>query len=146
MNFIIEHWEGLASIFLAIVSIAIAIYSARSTSKDASKQIESVKELGQIQAEASLLAIETELQKVSAELDFVNKEYFETRKQRMDEEYEEMRRSYSGINFPPQPKFSGMTKKREEDLEKRMNYLMDLRKRLMELRERMAKCGKEVRA
>jgi signal transduction histidine kinase len=60
MNFIIEHWEGLASIFLAIVSIAIAIYSARSTSKDASKQIESVKELGQIQAEASLLAIETE--------------------------------------------------------------------------------------
>lgn len=68
IDFIAEHWEGLASILLSVVSIGIAICSARSTSKDASRQIASVKELGDIQAEASLLSLDMELQKVEARL------------------------------------------------------------------------------
>ena len=49
MNFIAEHWEGLASLLLSAVSIGIAICSAQSTSKDASRQIASVKELSSLQ-------------------------------------------------------------------------------------------------
>jgi hypothetical protein len=42
IDFLTKHWEGLASLLLSAVSIWIAIYSARSTSKDAARQIASV--------------------------------------------------------------------------------------------------------
>ena len=74
IDFIAKHWEGLASVLLSVVSIGIAICSARSTSKDTARQIASVKELGEIQAEASLLALDLELQKVVARLYAVQEE------------------------------------------------------------------------
>lgn len=45
MSFFAEHWEALSSLLLSVVAIGIAIYSARKTSKDATRQIESIKEL-----------------------------------------------------------------------------------------------------
>ena len=45
MSFICEHWEALASLLLSGVAIGIAIYSSRKTSKEATRQIESIKEL-----------------------------------------------------------------------------------------------------
>ena len=45
MSFICEHWEALASLLLSVVAIGIAIYSSRQTSKEATRQIESIQEL-----------------------------------------------------------------------------------------------------
>ena len=67
MNFIAEHWEGLASILLSVVSIGIAICSARSTSKDASRQIASIKRLCLSQIGAQLLQLEIEIFKAQKE-------------------------------------------------------------------------------
>lgn len=45
MSFICEHWEALASLLLSFVAIIKAICSSRKTSKEATRQIESIKEL-----------------------------------------------------------------------------------------------------
>lgn len=50
-------------IVLSIVSIAIAIYSARQTSKDATKQIRAIRELCRLQIDTSLKHLEIELDK-----------------------------------------------------------------------------------
>lgn len=64
IDFLTKHWEGLASILLSVVSIGIAICSARSTSKDASRQIASVKELSSLQIDTTIKLLEVEIQKV----------------------------------------------------------------------------------
>ena len=145
VDFITKHWEGLASLLLSVVSIGIAIYSARSTSKDATRQIASVKELGEIQTEASLLAIDVELQKVMAKLQQKRKEYSEVRSRRMKEELDEMNRKASGFNWPPTPNYSVITKSRESNIEDEIKYLLDLQNRLSDIRVRMMKykCKKE---
>lgn len=51
----------LASIFLSVIAIIIAIVSSRQTSKLARKQIESIKDLSHLQIEASLIPLEIEL-------------------------------------------------------------------------------------
>ena len=145
MNFIAEHWEGLASLLLSAVSIGIAICSAQSTSKDASRQIASVKELGEIQAETSLLSIDLELQKVDAKLRKVQTEFSKTRGRRIQEEYEEMNRKASGINWPPQVNYSVITKSNEEKLDSEVKYLKDLKNRLSDIRKRMMKYREESR-
>lgn len=139
VDFITKHWEGLASMLLSVVSIWIAIYSARSTSKDAARQIASVKELGEIQAEASLLAIDVELQKVMAKLQQKRSEYTEVRSRRMKEELDEMNRQAAGISWTIKPNLSGITKSQEDKLENEIKYLSDLQKRLSNIRERMMK-------
>ena len=45
MSFICGHWEALSSLLLSAVAIGIAICSSRKTSKEATRQIESIKEL-----------------------------------------------------------------------------------------------------
>ena len=54
-------WVG--SIILPVIAIVIAICSSRQTSKDATRQIESVKRLAEIQIETTLRQIEVEIQK-----------------------------------------------------------------------------------
>lgn len=67
VDFILKHWEGLASLLLSAVSIGIAICSARSTSKDASRQIASIKRLCLSQIDAQLLQLEIEIFKAQKE-------------------------------------------------------------------------------
>ncbi|MBP3375105.1 MAG: hypothetical protein J6L60_11340 [Bacteroidaceae bacterium] len=74
MNFIAEHWEGLASILLSVASIGIAIGSARSTSKDASRQIASVKELSALQIDTTIKLLEVEIQKVITNVKIASEE------------------------------------------------------------------------
>ena len=54
-------WVG--SIILPVIAIVIAICSSRQTSKDATRQIESVKRLAETQIETTLRQIEVEIQK-----------------------------------------------------------------------------------
>ena len=54
-------WIG--SIILPVVAIIIAIRSSRKTSQDATRQIESIKQLATIQIETTLRQIEVEIQK-----------------------------------------------------------------------------------
>ena len=67
VDFITKHWEGLASLLLSVVSIGIAIYSARSTSKDATRQIASIKRLCLTQIDAQVLQLEIEIYKAEKE-------------------------------------------------------------------------------
>ena len=73
-DFLAKHWEGLASILLSVVSIGIAICSARSTSKDASRQIESVKELSSLQIDTTIKLLEVEIQKVITNVKIASEE------------------------------------------------------------------------
>lgn len=50
-------------IILSVVSIVIAIFSARQTSKDATRQIKAIRELCRLQIETSLKHLEIELDK-----------------------------------------------------------------------------------
>ena len=59
MNFVCEHWEALASLLLSAVAIGIAIYSSRQTSKDATRQIESIKELNRQTIENTTKEVES---------------------------------------------------------------------------------------
>ena len=135
IEFIAEHWEGLASILLSVVSIGIAICSARSTSKDASRQIASVKELGDIQAEASLLSLDMELQKVEARLITAKNEILNI-EERLPRTvvYEMMRKSR--VENPTQA--THLSRKKDE-LENDIKYLENLQKRLSDIRVRMMK-------
>ncbi len=54
---------SILNIVLSVTAIGIAIKSSRNTSKDASKQIESIKELAKIQIETSIKQIEVEIKK-----------------------------------------------------------------------------------
>lgn len=69
MSFIAAHWEALLSLLLSVVAIVIAIYSARKTSKDATRQIESIKKLAKIQIEASIKQMEVEIERNQIQID-----------------------------------------------------------------------------
>ncbi len=55
-----NEWVTLATVLLSVVSVGIAIYSARSTSKDANRQIASIKELARIQLEVAIETMQSE--------------------------------------------------------------------------------------
>ena len=135
IDFIAEHWEGLASILLSVVSIGIAICSARSTSKDASRQIASVKELGDIQAEASLLSLDMELQKVEARLITAKNEILNVEERLPRTVVYEMMRKSRGEN----PTQATHLSRKKNELENDIKYLENLQKRLSDIRVRMMK-------
>ena len=135
IDFIAEHWEGLASILLSVVSIGIAICSARSTSKDASRQIASVKELGDIQAEASLLSLDMELQKVEARLITAKNEILNIEERLPRTVVYEMMRKSRGEN----PTQATHLSRKKNELENDIKYLENLQKRLSDIRVRMMK-------
>ena len=143
LDFITKHWEGLASLLLSAVSIWIAIYSARSTSKDAARQIASVKELGEIQAEASLLAIDLELQKVVARL-YAAQEESKNIKERIPR--------IAVMNLTQRDRFGNngkysaeltYLKAKDLELDGEIKYLTELQNRLSNIRERMQKNKEE---
>lgn len=74
MSFIAEHWEALSSLLLSVVAIVIAIYSARKTSKDATRQIESIKKLAKIQIEATIKQMQVEIEKNQIQIDLAMQE------------------------------------------------------------------------
>ena len=59
----IEIFVAIANVLLSVVAIIIAIRSSRKTSQDATRQIESIKQLATIQIETTLRQIEVEIQK-----------------------------------------------------------------------------------
>lgn len=59
----IEIFVAIANVLLSMVAIIIAIRSSRKTSQDATRQIESIKRLAEIQIETTLRQIEVEIQK-----------------------------------------------------------------------------------
>lgn len=92
MSFFAEHWEALSSVLLSVVAICIAIYSARKTSKDATrqiesikdltkqtidnttKQVESIKELAKMQIEALMIQLDVEMTKYGVQAKKANEE------------------------------------------------------------------------
>ncbi len=57
------NWEELLSLLFSAVAIGIAIWSSRQTSKEATRQIESIKELARIQIDASIKQVELEIER-----------------------------------------------------------------------------------
>lgn len=77
MSFIAEHWEALVSLLLSVVAIGIAIYSSRKTSKDATRQIESIKQLAKLQIETTIKQVEMEVVKNQVMINNKRKEALE---------------------------------------------------------------------
>ena len=63
MIFFCEHWEALSSLLLSVVAIFIAIWSSRNTSKEATRQIEGIKELAKLQIEALSIGLDMEMKR-----------------------------------------------------------------------------------
>lgn len=66
-NLTFEQWCMVATVVLSVVAIVIAILSSRQTSKDATKQIASVKALSRVQLDATILLLEEELFRAKVE-------------------------------------------------------------------------------
>ena len=69
-----NEWCTITTIFLSVVAIIIAIWSSRSTSKAAEKQICEIKNLSALQVDVTIKQIEAEIQKMMAEVDKASKE------------------------------------------------------------------------
>lgn len=63
MNLTVDIIFSSLNILLSVTAIWIAIKSSRNTSKDATRQIESIKQLAKIQIETSIKQLEIEIQK-----------------------------------------------------------------------------------
>lgn len=74
MNFVVEHWEALCSLLLSVVAIGIAIYTSWKTSKDATRQIESIKGLAKLQIETSIKQVEMEIERNQMQIDLAMQE------------------------------------------------------------------------
>lgn len=108
MNFFVEHWEALSSLFLSVVAIGIAIYSSRKTSKEATRQIESIKELSRQTIENTTKEIESikalarlQIEAQSIELDMEMKRY-QIHGQKANEESQQMSRVQSSYQMREQ--------------------------------------------
>lgn len=69
-----NEWCTITTIILSVVAIGIAIWSSRSTSKDAHKQIREIKNLSALQIDVTIKQIEAEIQKMMAEVKKAGKE------------------------------------------------------------------------
>ena len=74
MNWGFDEWSTITTIILSVVAIIIAIWSSRSTSKAAEKQIREIKNLSALQIDTSIKQIEAEIQKMMAEVKKASKE------------------------------------------------------------------------
>ena len=63
MEMTVDIIISILNMMLSVTAIWIAIKSSRSTSKDATRQIESIKQLSKIQIETSIKQMEVEIQK-----------------------------------------------------------------------------------
>lgn len=60
---ILNEYSSLLSLLFSITAIGIAIYSSKQTSKDAVRQIESIKQLSKLQIETKIKQVEIEIQR-----------------------------------------------------------------------------------
>lgn len=141
MSFLAEHWEALSSVLLSIVAIGIAIYSARKTSKDATrqiesikdltkqtidnttKQVESIKELAKLQIEALTIQLDVEMTKYGVQAERANEE-----KKEMDGI---LRMNHIDIRDIMIKKFQAQQPQRD------LHYLNMLMKELLEVNKRL---------
>ena len=141
MSFFAEHWEALSSVLLSVVAIGIAIYSARKTSKDATRQIESIKnlttqtidnttkqvdsikELAKLQIDALTIQLDVEMTKYSVQAERANEE----------------RREISGIQQIYQMDFREMEMKKYQanQPQRDLRYLTMLMKELQGVNQRL---------
>ena len=61
-------WSSVTTILLSVVALIIAIWSSRSTSKAAEKQIIEIKQLSALQIDTTIKQLEVEIQKVMVEV------------------------------------------------------------------------------
>lgn len=69
-----NEWCTITTIFLSVVAIIIAIWSSRSTSKAAEKQIREIKNLSALQIDTSIKQLEVEIQKAMANVELAKRE------------------------------------------------------------------------
>ena len=62
------EWSTVTTILLSLVAIIIAIWSSRSTSKAAEKQIREIKQLSALQIDTTIKQLEVEIQKIMVEV------------------------------------------------------------------------------
>lgn len=62
------EWSTVTTILLSVVAIIIAIWSSRSTSKVAEKQIQEIKQLSALQIDTTIKQLEVEIQKIMVEV------------------------------------------------------------------------------
>ena len=149
MNFFVEHWEALSSLFLSVVAIGIAIYSSRKTSKEATRQIESIKELSRQTIENTTKEIESvkELAKLqieaqSIELDMEMKRY-QVLGQKADEESQQMNNVQNSHSMQERELMM-----QEFELERPMReryYFSEYVKKLGDLSERLEQLKKNLK-
>lgn len=148
MSFIAEHWESLCSLLLSVVAIGIAIYSSRKTSREATKQIESIKELNQQTIENTLKEVESikQLAKMQIEATTLEMDMEITKYRVLAERANEERRAMSDIQNIYQTDFREMRTKDYQaeqplrDLKYHSMYIQGLReisKRLEQLKSNL---------
>ena len=69
-----NEWCTITTIILSVVAIIIAIWSSRSTSKSAEKQIREIKNLSALQIDTSIKQLEVEIQKAMANVELAKRE------------------------------------------------------------------------
>lgn len=69
-----DEWSTITTIILSVVAIIIAIWSSRSTSKAAEKQIREIKNLSALQIDTSIKQLEVEIQKAMANVELAKRE------------------------------------------------------------------------
>ena len=62
------EWSSVTTILLSLVAIIIAIWSSRSTSKAAEKQIREIKQLSALQIDTTIKLLEVEIQRILVEV------------------------------------------------------------------------------
>ena len=65
LDFTFNEWAIIATMLLSVTAIVISIWSSYQTSKQARKQIESVKDLSRLQIESTIVSLEIELFKTA---------------------------------------------------------------------------------
>ena len=63
-----DEWSSVTTILLSVVAIIIAIWSSRSTSKAAEKQIQEIKQLSALQIDTTIKLLEVEIQRIMVEV------------------------------------------------------------------------------
>ena len=136
MTFICEHWEAISSLFLSIVAISIAIWSSRQTSKEATRQIESIKELTRQSIENTNEEVEhikdlakLQIETTLAEMDMEMSKH-SILMQRADEERKAMNdiNRSSSIQFQEFARNSFETERPLRDMKYTHAYLSELRR------------------
>ena len=121
----------IASVLLPLVAIIIAVRSSRQTSKDATRQIESIKQLAKIQIETTLVQLEVEIQKNRLLAQWAHEEWQESR---------DVKNSPSGAGFRNHRKREIMEERPQKQVEFYNAYIQSLnesRGRITKLKEKL---------